>query len=211
MSLDSLHQDLLSEVFNLGAGRAAASLAELLGNGVEIELSVPQLEIISLGGMASRIQQDDQDPYCGISLEHSGDLCGTSILVYSQEESLRLVALLMGGMGGDLGESSEFTDMHEDALLEVGNLVLNACLSSVANFLSVEFEANVPTIRSGSCERILTHNGTHPLEQLVLYVRIAFGISDEGLDGHIGLCLDIEAMEALTTHLDHFLDNQLGA
>ena len=41
--LSELHLDALTEVFNIGAGRAAASLSEIVGD--EVKLSVPSIEI----------------------------------------------------------------------------------------------------------------------------------------------------------------------
>ena len=45
MQLSSSQLDALAEVVNIGVGRAAASLSELLGT--RIELSVPQIQIKS--------------------------------------------------------------------------------------------------------------------------------------------------------------------
>ena len=42
-TLTELHLDALTEVFNIGAGRAAASLSEIVGD--EVKLSVPLIEI----------------------------------------------------------------------------------------------------------------------------------------------------------------------
>ena len=42
-SLSELHIDALAEVFNVGAGRAAASLSEIVGD--EVKLSVPSVEV----------------------------------------------------------------------------------------------------------------------------------------------------------------------
>ncbi len=212
MTLDSLHKDLLGEVFNLGAGRAAASLSELLGNDLEIGLSVPRTDVLTMTEMAELIQDGKDEEFCGVSLNHKGELSGDSFLVYTHKESMRLVQLLMGGgLGQEVGDRADFTDMHEDALLEVGNLVLNACLSSVANFLSLEFESDVPHLYSGDCMKIISNDGVFPVDQLVLYVQIAFSIEDEGLNGYMGLCLNMDAMASLETHLKHYIDTQLGA
>jgi chemotaxis protein CheY-P-specific phosphatase CheC len=78
-----LHRDLLGEVFILGAGRAAASLAEFSGNDLEIELCVQRIDVLSLKEMAARITPEDEEDYCGISLEHTGELYGSSTLVYT--------------------------------------------------------------------------------------------------------------------------------
>lgn len=211
MALDSLQRDLLGEVFNLGAGRAAGSLSELLGNHLEIGLSVPHTEVLTVAEMADLVQQGRKEEFCGVSLNHQGELSGDSFLVYTHEESMRLVQLLMGGeLGAAVGDRAEFTDMYEDALLEVGNLVLNACLSSVANFLSLEFESDVPHLYSGDCMKIISNDGTFSSDQLVLYVQIAFSIEDEGLNGYMGLCLNMDAMDCLEAHLERYIESQLG-
>jgi chemotaxis protein CheC len=117
----------------------------------------------------------------------------------------------MSGVSGEVGDTAEFLDMYEDALLEVGNVVLNACLSSVSNFLGLDFESDVPSILRGACEKIMSQDGALGPEQPVLYVQIEFIIADEGLNGHIGLCLNMQAMDSLESYLDRYLDGQLGS
>ena len=212
MKLDALQRDLLGEVFNVGAGNAAAVLAQLLGGEIEIELSVPQVEILPVAEISALIQAEDSgtensDQYCGITLDHGGDLTGRSTLVYSQDESLRLVQMLLGGIPGEV-DKDDFTQLYGDALLEVGNVVLNACLASMANFLQLEFEADVPTIRQGSCEAILTQDGAESHD--VLYVQVDFEIAQEDLHGHIALYLNMVAMESLRGHLTRFLESMPG-
>ncbi len=131
-------RDALTEIFNVGIGHAASVLSELVND--EILLSVPELgvtrrpEFISIAGKlwtepASIVRQNFQGPFQGDAL-----------LIFPARESLELVRILLA----EPSPIETMTELEREALLEVGNIILNACLSCIADMLEQEITNSLP-------------------------------------------------------------------
>jgi chemotaxis protein CheC len=61
---------------------------------------------------------------------------------------LELVSRLIGEEDADL---ETFSEMEQDALLEVGNIVLTSCIASFADLLELQIDqASLPEMRTGT-------------------------------------------------------------
>lgn len=65
MNLTEMEMDVLKEAFNVGAGRAAASLEELVSDDRELQLSVPEVEMISIDDL-DRAVCEEGNQFCGV-------------------------------------------------------------------------------------------------------------------------------------------------
>lgn len=204
MILSEMHTDILKETLNMGVGMAASALSELAG-GEEILLSVPEIHLITTEELASEIETQAGETVTTVTERFSGPFNGSAMMVYSQKESLELVKLMLG----ETIPIEQLSEMEAEALCEVGNIVLNACISSLANILGEHIESEIPFIEVGNIHDLLKRNEASPNNK-VIYLKMAFSMAVHKLNGHIGFFIDLESIATLIAKLDAFLEGHMG-
>ncbi|MDJ0836123.1 MAG: chemotaxis protein CheC [Acidobacteriota bacterium] len=204
MNLSETQIDLLKETFNIGVGQAAASLSELAG-GEEIMLSVPTLEFKTLQELETDIRHSSGDQVCGVSETFRGPFDGTAMMLYSEEESLELVKIMLG----ETIPVEELSEMEGEALTEVGNIVLNAVISALADLFESEIITEVPLLHTGECAHVLEKTLGDGTGRAVLHLQMDFSLASQNLEGHIGFFLDVASVDTLVAQLEHYFRKML--
>lgn len=195
-TLTDLEQDALAELFNIGVGQAAASLSEMTGQ--EILLSIPTVNLMGSNELSTTLNQNHH--LCSIRQAMTGQIQGQSILLLPDGDSLEVVRSMLGGQ-----VSSEIlAEMQEEALTEIGNIVLNACIGSIANVLELEFEVEPPIfeqmLSSGSLPgQISTGN------DLALYLNINLTLKESSVTGYMVFLMSSLSFNVLTKGLRKML------
>lgn len=132
--------DILTELVNIGVGRAAGSLSDLLG--MRIDLMVPQVRVALVDHPCSVAADNSGAGATVVTQEFKGTISGRSALVLPQTSGLTLAHLLAG-----TEEVAEELDLElTGVLLEVGNILLNSVMGSLANAVQDNLEYTVPEI-----------------------------------------------------------------
>ena len=138
MQLNADQEDVIRELINIGIGRAAATLSELIGT--RIELSVPRVALVLLDDAPEDLFRMPDDPILAIIQDFRGDILGRSALVLSHSSGLRLAQLL-----GEVAEPADELDLEMSGILaEVGNIMLNSVLGAIANMIGTHMEYSLP-------------------------------------------------------------------
>ncbi len=203
MMLTEIQLDLLKEAFNIGVGQAACALSELVG-GEEIVLTVPLVELKSVLKLEEEILATAGDRVCGVSENFSGPFSGRALMLYSHGESLELVRLMLR----ETIPLEHLSEMEGEAMCEVGNIVLNACISALANLIAVEIQTEVPMLHMGTPSEVLACT-LRPDERQVLHLRMSFVFYKHQLSGHIGFMLELPAVHRLAEELDSYFSRLL--
>lgn len=171
--------DAIVELFNIGMGQPAAALSDMLGE--EVLLSVPALEVATRQRIAAGVAPER---ICAVRETFSGPFAGEAMLIFPERGGLALVRRLIPGEGDTAGAE------EQDALSEIGNIILNGCLASFANLIDGEVEGSVPDYRAGPPDQLI--GGT---EELVLAVCIDVALASGDAHGHVLFLLDIASLE----------------
>lgn len=199
-SFSELHRDVLVEVFNLGMGQAASSLSQMVEE--EILLSVPDLSFLSPVEAANLLTNKASGALTGVSQGFSGSFAGHAMLLFPEKSSLELVRLLLQ----DSVPLDNLTEFEEEALNEVGNIILNAGLSSLANMFNQEILTELPVFKQGKANEILNlHNTSTEEENLVLFLRVDFKLEKHAIDGYVIFLLNVKSMQSLMSYIDNYL------
>ena len=206
MNLNDSQMDLLKETFNIGVGQAAASLSELAG-GEEILLSVPKLEFKTIDQLEADIRAAGAEQVCGVSEDFAGPFQGKAMMLYSEEASLELVKIMLG----ETIPVEEMSEVEGEALCEVGNIVLNAVISGMADMFGQEIQTEIPLLHTGNCNEVLqeTLGDEQGDAHRVLHLEMSFNMARHELQGHIGFFLDITSVNTLVTFLESYLNELL--
>jgi len=196
--LSELEIDALTEIFNIGIGRAADSLNKMVSK--TIELSIPAIEILPNKEAKIKLNFSDSAKISAVKQKFVGDFNGQAFLMFGQESGLNLVRILLGR---DI-PIEVLSDLEEDSLIEVGNVILNACFGTVINFLKSTIEIEMPEFIQGSIDDIFTHVGHH---EWSLYIRVKFSLPNENIEGHISFLMDIKSLVTFQKSVSQLVHN----
>jgi chemotaxis protein CheC len=184
VELSELEKDAVTEIMNIGVGRAAASMSLMVRE--EIHLSVPSAELLYGAAARERLARSS-DRMVAVREEFKGLLCGSAALLFPQEKSLDLVRMVLD----ENLTAEEVTELEQEALVEIGNIILNGCLSSIADALVGEIETTIPVLMHASMSTILPQ--AIGVEPVLLVLTIDFTIRSRDIQGHIVFLMDMQA------------------
>ena len=205
ITLNELQEDMLTELFNLGMGNAASALSEMVSE--EVLLSVPEIKFMDKSELAQMLSEDSGGQISGVAQQFHGMLLGKALLTFPSDKSLELVRLLLQ----DTVPIENITEFEEEALLEVGNIIINAGLSSLADIFEDEITSDLPTFKNGSCSEVINSaDNKEDSQTTVLYLQVDFSIELQDIKGYVIFLLNVESMENLTKSIDKYIANLTG-
>lgn len=183
--------DAVSELVNIGVGRAAASLATMIKE--RVELSVPKLMTVPCRELPLHLglarELGDQARISMVQQAFGGSLAGKASILFPLASARRLVELLTDG-----ALSAEELDLEmEAALTEVGNILINSVLGTLGNITGTEISFHLPEYLQCSVKDLEFSFGDRNLLLAVVLV----GISGQEIRGHLLLLFDLPSMETL--------------
>lgn len=183
--------DALQELVNIGVGRAAGILNEMICS--PIRLNIPSLQVLTLSELQPELEAefDDQLLAC-IRMSFGGGFSGTSELIFSQESASTLVTVLIG----EAPSTSELDSVKIGTLLEVGNIVLNGVMGSLSNALTQRLEYSLPTYVEGQLNQLLFRQQLE-VDACVLLAKTRFQIEKLQIFGDIILFFKASSFESL--------------
>ncbi|WP_211243324.1 chemotaxis protein CheC [Chitiniphilus eburneus] len=200
--LNPLQQDTLTEFFNIAMGRAAATLSRMVSE--EVSLSVPQMRFVRRSEAADLIGATE-DRVCSVMQTLRGHFAADAMLIFPETRSLEIVRVMIG----DTLPLEDITEMEQEAMTEVGNIILNACIGTLSNLLDGDFTIGLPSFRVGSCSEIL--NGFRPaLDELVLLLHINFSVERYAIQGYVVFLQDVAAFSSFVESIDRFLERAMN-
>jgi len=200
LKLNDLQQDMLTELFNLGMGNAASALSEMVDE--EVKLSIPNVLFTEKHELTKILKADSGDHISGVSQNFQGMIPGQALLTFPTDKSLELIRLLLQ----DSVPLENLTEFEEEALTEVGNIIINAGLSSLADIFEDEITSDLPVFNSGSCEDVIGNiSPTSQKQQTVLHLQVDFLIEKDNIKGYVIFLLDVESISVLANHIDNFI------
>ncbi len=198
--LNDLQLDALAEVFNLGMGNAAASLSEMVGE--EVELTVPEICFVNKEDAIKLLSEQASGDVSSVSQGFSGPLGGMAMLMFPIDKSLEIVRLLLE----DTVSLDKLTEFEEEALCEIGNIILNSGLSSLADVFGQEMQSTLPIFSQGSCDDVMNTKSVNEKRiDIVMFLRVEFSIEKHATAGHVVYLLDVNSTKNLTKNIDCYL------
>lgn len=111
-------------------------------------------------------------------------------------------------LGGSLPKEV-LADMQQEALSEIGNIVLNACIGSIAQMLGSHFEVALPIYRLDTAKQILLTDERKSLDT-VMFIHIEMSLSESEISGYMAFLLESGSMKKLQHSLKQALEKMQG-
>jgi len=204
IDLSELQRDALVEIFNIGVGQAASSLSQIVGE--PIMLSVPLLELLPGGHQAEAIGTIVRSQrVCAVSQDFSGDMDARAFLFFPEGKTREIVRRMVG----ESVSAAELSEMEQEALSEIGNIILNACFSSLSDLLHTRFSSSLPAYHLGMVGEVLPTRKDAE-EELLLLLHIDFSLPSNEIHGYLVFLLTVPSFNALLGQIDSFLASAHG-
>lgn len=200
IELSELQNDILTEIINIGMGSAAAALSTMVGD--EVSLSVPTISFSTIDSIKDNLGDMNTSELTSIRQSFDGELSGDAILLFPGDKSMEIVRMLLSNTLSI--DNNDFSDFEQEALSEIGNIILNAGLSAIANTLKFDVNSSLPIYKQGDINKLILAE-EKPLTVLIL--RVDLSLESEKIKGYVVYLMDIQAIDQLVEHIDRYLKN----
>ena len=192
MELTATQQDALIELLNIGFGRAAASLSQLTGH--RVVLDVPEVSIHPISAVKCVLKSVVADDVASVHQIFSGPVGGDALLILNHQAAGILKELLTDEPPLPLPLDAS----AREVLMEVGNILLNACLGTFGNLLDVQVSFSVPRLDLDTLDGVLqslivNREGM----RYALLVHAGFKLRDAEVTGYLVIVLSVASLDRL--------------
>jgi chemotaxis protein CheC len=205
MDLTLEQKDSLTELINIGYGRAASALSELTG--YRITLEVPKVSMHSIGEMEPMLAETMASPVTSVNQNFFGPVSGNALFLLDEDSALLLSRLLTD----EKSVTGAFDANAREIVTEVGNILLNACLGVFGNLLHIKITFSVPRLSVQTIDRVLqtaSEQSDEPLEY-GLMVRTQFNVKAADVMGYLVIVLGITSLDRLLGELEKWGSRQV--
>jgi chemotaxis protein CheC len=198
--LTELQLDALNELVNLGVSNAASSLRQMVKE--EVILSVPAVSVLTRDEAVQSLGEHSTKKLVAVRQDFEGDIRGRALLIFPEARSMELVRAVVGG---DLS-IEDIMELEQEALAETGNILLNGCLSTIANSLERNLRISLPEVLHGEGSELFELTLSHDASASVLFIYINFTIRQRNIQGYIAMLMDLPSLAVLKELLVAFIE-----
>ncbi|MDX1775605.1 MAG: hypothetical protein R3297_03390 [Desulfobulbales bacterium] len=199
-------RDILQEVMNIAFGKASADLADIID--VYVVLSIPHIKLMKTGEVAGYIEAeiDNLENISVIKQSYSGKFHGTALLLFPDGAGKKLFSLFDNGGEGP-GESEEISfGLEKETLLEVGNILIGASVSKVADLLDDVVSYRPPRIIIESRPGDIVDWDLAEPDAPAILMHTVFGFENRDISGLLFLLPSYKSLAWLKKALHAFLE-----
>jgi chemotaxis protein CheC len=195
MKVTSYQIDALTELINIGVGRAAGMLNQILE--AHIHLQVPSVKIFPHSQIENVLNNVATTPLSVVSLAFKGSFSGTALLAFPSDSASNLVNIV----ADEESDISDLDSIRVGALSEIGNIVLNGVMGSVSNVLKKRLMYSIPVYVEDTIEHLLCEDGMEANSTIIL-AKTELTIKKFQIRGDIILLFRVDLFNTLIETLD---------
>lgn len=197
ITLTAVQEDALVEVLNIGFGRAAASLSQLTGH--RVLLDVPTVTLQRIEEVGDALERVVHGHVASVHQIFSGPVAGDALLILDESGASMLKELLTSEPALPLSIDAS----AREVITEVGNILLNACLGTFGNLLKVQVSFSVPHLEIANVAAILqslmvAQQGL----RYALIVHAGFRLRNAAVAGYLMIVLSVASLDRLIHAVD---------
>ncbi len=197
--------DILQEVMNISFGKASADLTEVIN--AYVILSVPEVTLIKADKLSDYVGSEIES-YSGISVVEQnflGQFKGSAFLIFPSLAGKKLLTILDHEKEPDL-EEENINLLEQEALIEVGNILIGACIGKIAELLNEYVTYSPPRIIfEKSADKYAFDSVANP-EDLAIIMKTVFCFEETDVNGFLFLKTSQESFHWLKNALYKFLE-----
>jgi len=197
--------EILQEIMNIAFGKSAADLADVIDT--HVVLNVPFISIMQVMELPDYIRKHVKD-YKNISIVEQhfwGRFKGDALLIFSSGSGKELIGLLQRGENASL-ESDPIEILERETLMEVGNILIGACVGKVAELLKDVVTYTPPMIvLERYYENAISESELDP-NKIAIVLKTNFSFSEGDVSGFLFLVTSNDSIQWLREALQIFIE-----
>lgn len=197
MLLNNEQLDLFTELINIGVGKAAKLLNELISS--PIKLSIPKIIVERPIDLVEKLKPGKSTTYYAVKLQFEGSFNGIAEIVFPSESGNNLVSILTG----EEPYSDELDGLRAGTLNEVANMLLNGVMGTISNIIKEDFNYSIPVYSEDIFENLFIDPTSE--DKIVLFGETHFVVESADIEGDIIVLLELFYFESLKSELNRLL------
>lgn len=197
--------EILQEIMNIAFGQAASDLAQVVD--IHVALSVPYVKILKTTELPLYIKEEIKDigNISIIEQKFLGKFRGNALMAFPSSAAKELINLFEIGENESL-ESDPIDTLGRETLMEVGNILIGACIGKLSELLKDSVTFSPP--------QIILYN--HPRETIpeahlmsndsAIVLKTVFGFDKGAVSGFMFLVTSQESIQWLREALQNFIE-----
>jgi chemotaxis protein CheC len=200
MELTPIQEDSLIEFINISFNRAANALSSLTNHRVSV--NIPEIGILPIQDLTNNLSHLVGQEVAMINQIFSGPVTGNAVLMISYPEAVRLSHLF----SSQQTQSDFLSASDREALTEVGNILLNACLSTLGNILQVHISFTVPRMQIDGVDGLMRSLVVDHTElRHCLVISSTFNLQERTVSGYMVVVMGLASLDRLIQSIDQFV------
>jgi chemotaxis protein CheC len=199
MELTVLQRDALTELINIGFGRAAASLSRITG--YRVLLDVPNVAVYPMDQLQGVLATMVHGEVATVHQVFTGPVAGDAFLALDA----RAAALLKELLTNEPALPLRLDASTQEVVTEVGNVLLNACLGTFGNLLKVHVSFSVPKLSIDSLGFVLDSVTVGQQElRYALVVHAGLRLREGTVRSYLIIVLSVSSLDALVQAVERW-------
>jgi len=182
-------QDAFLELTNIGIGKAASAMSELVDR--HLQITVPHFHYFQVGE-GSAIPEFHLKSTVQVLQVFSGMIEGRVLLVLSKEGAVRLASMLLDE---DVREDA-FGETEQSAILELGNIMIGGLMGSLSNSMELSLNYEPPEIQMRGDDNLALGQWKTG-EPLVVVIKATLTIDEEDVSSYLILLVNLDNFHKL--------------
>jgi chemotaxis protein CheC len=199
MELTVVQRDALTELINIGFGRAAASLSRITG--YRVLLDVPNVAVYPMDQLQGVLATMVHGEVATVHQVFTGPVAGDAFLALDA----RAAALLKELLTNEPALPLRLDASTQEVVTEVGNVLLNACLGTFGNLLKVHVSFSVPKLSIDSLGFVLDSVTVGQQElRYALVVHAGLRLREGTVRSYLIIVLSVSSLDVLVQAVERW-------
>ncbi|OQY31597.1 MAG: hypothetical protein B6241_13545 [Spirochaetaceae bacterium 4572_59] len=198
-----LELDALQETMNISFGSAVADLAEIMD--IFINLNVPDIKTVKVSELINSIGKQISDfENCSIvEQKYYGDFSGIACLIFPYGMEKELLSYFQQPEI-IIFESDELRVLEKEALMEIGNILIGACIGKIFELINSHITYLPPLTMIGENFQSSFENSSLNKDEIVIIMETGFSFEDRKIEGYLFLLNGQDSVPHLKKALNKF-------
>jgi chemotaxis protein CheC len=197
VELTELQRDAITELINIGFGRAADSLSRLTG--YRVLLDVPSVSIHPMDRLQEALAGMMHGEVATVHQVFTGPVAGDAFMALDETAAALLKDLLTSEPALPLRIDAS----TQEVVTEIGNVLLNACLGTFGNLLKVHVSFSVPRLTVDTLAQVLQSvTVEHHELRYALVVHAGLRLRSDTVRSYLIIVLSVASLDRFVQAID---------
>ena len=190
---------------NISFGQSAADLADVIDT--HVVLSIPYINILDVPELPDYIRSHVKD-YKNINIVEQkfwGKFRGDALLIFSSGAGKELMSMLQTEHN-NVSDSDPFDILERETLMEVGNILIGACVGKLSELLKDVVTYTPPMVIVEKDYREAITNGHYDEDKTAIILKTDFRFNEGDVSGFLFLVTSNDSLRWLKEALRSFIE-----